>query len=148
MVESGTEPSEALQGAAAKRIELKLAVSQVEIAASAPSGEPRWREKLAHELDELQFALLHHIEEVEAADGLLPELTRTAPRLANQIAHVQGEHPTLTRLVSDTIGSVVNEEPVEKVREQVLETLMAIVRHRQKGADLVYEGYSVDIGGQ
>ena len=33
------------------------------------------------------------------------------------------------------------------IREQALELLAAIVRHRHLGADLLYEAYDVDIGG-
>ncbi len=33
------------------------------------------------------------------------------------------------------------------IREQALQLLTAIVRHRQLGADLLYEAYDVDVGG-
>ncbi len=139
--------SEALKAAAAKRIELKQALSQTETAAANPSGNPGWAENLLGALRELQEALYQHVEEVEADDGLLPELTRTAPRLANQIAQVRDEHPGLCRQVAEAIGRVEGRAATSTIRGEVTELLMAIVRHRQRGADLVYEGYSVDIGG-
>jgi len=37
---------------------------------------------------------------------------------------------------------------LDEVRDRGTKLLTALVRHRQRGADLVYEGYSVDIGGQ
>ena len=36
-------------------------------------------------------------------------------------------------------------EQVKDVREEALGLLQAIARHRQRGADLIYEAYSVDI---
>ncbi len=139
--------SEALVAASAKRVKLKQALSQVEVAAASPSAESGWRARLIRELEDLQAALWAHVDEVEAPDGLLAEMTRQAPRLANQIAHVRDEHPGLCAQVAETINTVKNGSDVETLRAEVLETLTAIARHRQKGADLVYEGYSIDIGG-
>ncbi|MDH3682084.1 MAG: hypothetical protein OEV40_19290 [Acidimicrobiia bacterium] len=148
MVDSNDQRSEALRGAAQRRVELKQALSQVEIAAAAPSGDPGWRDRLLGQLELLRIALDQHVEEVEAPDGLLPELLAEAPRLANQIAVVQDEHPMLTRQVAAAIELATSSADIPRVRAEVLDALNAIVRHRQAGADLVYEGYSVDIGGQ
>ena len=38
-------------------------------------------------------------------------------------------------------------EDVEQVRALGTSLLGRIVRHRQRGADLVYEAYEVDVGG-
>jgi hypothetical protein len=38
-------------------------------------------------------------------------------------------------------------DEVTRARELGTELLGSIVRHRQRGADLVYEAYEVDIGG-
>ncbi len=147
MTDQSQSQSDALQAAAAKRIELKQAVSQVEVAAASPSAEVGWRTRLIGELENLRLALLEHVEEVEAEDGLLAEMIAQAPRLANQIASVRDEHPDLCSQVDQTILDVRNSEDVIDLRSGVLDTLTAVARHRQRGADLVYEGYSVDIGG-
>lgn len=146
MVDNDTR-SHALEAAAAKRVELKQALSVAETATSAPTGEPGWDVRLLAALRQLQTALYQHVEEVEAPDGLLTELTSTAPRLANQIAHVRDEHPVLCRQMAEAIGRLEGSSNPASVRDEVTDLLMAIVRHRQKGADLVYEGYNVDIGG-
>jgi hypothetical protein len=36
---------------------------------------------------------------------------------------------------------------VDGLRSQLTEMLYALARHRQRGADLVYEAYDVDLGG-
>jgi hypothetical protein len=49
--------------------------------------------------------------------------------------------------VSAAISQTKSEDAVDAIRAEVLELLLAVSRHRQRGADLVYEGYNVDIGG-
>ena len=141
------ERSDALKAATARRIELKSAVSKVELAAAAPSARPSWRDDIVRELDDLRIALDQHISEVEGVDGLLAELSGAAPRLINKIDSVRDEHPGLCRQCNDTIELAKRSTAVSELRTSVLELLIAIARHRQHGADLVYEGYSVDIGG-
>jgi hypothetical protein len=147
MTDSHHGRSEAVRAAAHRRVELKQALSQVEIAAASPSGDPAWRDRLLAQLQSLRIAVLQHIEEVEDESGLLAELLDLAPRLANKIALVRDEHPELCDLVADAITETETSADVEAIRAKVLLALNAIARHRQKGADLVYEGYEVDIGG-
>ena len=147
MADQHEDPSDALRAAAEKRVELKEALSQVENAAAAPSAEEGWRAKLLVELEHLRQALLDHVEEVEADDGLLNEMLDQAPRLANRIESVRNEHPDLCRRVDQAILDVRGDADVIDLRAEVLDTLSAIARHRQRGSDLVYEGYHIDIGG-
>ena len=139
--------SEALAAAKQRRIELKSAVSRVETAAAAPAAGPGWTDHLIRELDDLRIALEQHVDEVEGHDGLLAELREFAPRLANKITRIQAEHPVLVDQLDRTIDHVKASAEPGDARADVLETLAAVARHRQQGADLVYEGYSVDIGG-
>lgn len=119
----------------------------MERAAAAPSAKQGWRDNLIHELEDLRIALDQHVDEVEGETGLLAELTQVAPRLARKIERVRDEHPGLVTQVAAAILSVKESESPEHTRSTVLDALVALALHRQKGADLVYEGYSVDIGG-
>lgn len=147
MTDQNKDQTTAFQGAAAKRIELKQALSQVEFAAASPSAEDGWRARLIAELEKLRAALQDHIEEVEADDGLLTEMLSEAPRLANQIESVRDEHPKLRHQIDQIILDAQGSEEVIDLRSGVLDTLTALARHRQRGSDLVYDGYNVDIGG-
>ncbi|MEZ5226732.1 MAG: hypothetical protein R2710_08645 [Acidimicrobiales bacterium] len=147
MTEYPESESRALQSAAAKRVELKQALSQVEMAAASPYREERWRPRLIEELEKLRVAMQDHIDDVEGADGLLDEMLVQAPRLANQISSVRDEHPDLCNQIEKTIIDVRDKVDVVDVRAEVLDTLTAIARHRQRGSDLVYDAYNVDIGG-
>lgn len=138
----------ALRAAAKRRLELKDAASRVEVAAASPAALDGWRDHLVHELHELRSSLANHIEEVEGPDGLLVELASAQPRLTNQIAHVKAEHPALCQQLEATIQSTAaSSSAVDQIRQEVRSLLSAITAHRQHGADLVYEGYCVDIGG-
>lgn len=147
MTHQNNDQTQALQAAAVRRFELKEALSRVELAAAAPSAEEGWRTRLAKELEGLRAALLDHIAEVEADDGLLEEMLALAPRLANQIGSVRDEHPDLCRQVDEIILDVRGNEDVIDLRSGVLDALTAVARHRQRGSDLVYDGYNIDIGG-
>jgi hypothetical protein len=146
-MESSRLESDALAAAAERRNELKDSVSSLERAIAAPSAMPSWRDYVRGELENLQRALVRHVVEVEGEDGLFAELMETAPRLAHKIEQVQNEHPMLARMVEGSIGVLDETDNSETIRDSILETLFAVVRHRQRGADLVFEGYNVDIGG-
>jgi len=139
--------SEALSAAKARRVELKTAVSELERAAAAPAASPGWDQRLLEELEDLRLALEQHVEEVEGKNGLLAELATDVPRLINKINLVQGEHPVLMTQLEETVAKVRSAGGPEEMRGAVLDMLHAVARHRQAGADLVYEGYSVDLGG-
>jgi hypothetical protein len=141
------QPSEALGAAGERRLELKAAVSHVEMRAAAPAAAPHWRNDLLGALAQLLDAFERHIDEVEREDGLLNELTEDAPRLVNHVDQRRDEHPPLRAQIAAVIETVGAGTGAEQVRAEVLDVLVAVARHRQKGADLVYEAYNVDIGG-
>ena len=137
----------ALEAARRRRGAMKEAISRTEAAASSPTADPGWSAALLAELQKLQLALSAHVNEVEGDDGLLNQLRTDAPRLVNKIQNMRDQHPRLkedlAKLIVETEGAT---EP-GTLRTHVLEILLALVQHRQQGSDLVYEGYSVDIGG-
>lgn len=137
---------EALESARARRATLKSALSAVEVAAAAPAAQAEWRPELADALAVLRGAFDDHVRDVEDPGGLLDVLREEAPHLSNQVTSVRDEHPALEKQIDDVIAMVGDGAP-EEIRDAVLETLLALARHRQNGADLVYQAYSVDIGG-
>jgi hypothetical protein len=151
MTEGPDARSPAFEAAGDRRVELKAALSVVEIVAAGPAGAPGWRERLTAALVALSKALDTHVAEVERPDGLLEELTEAAPRLVNQVDRLRDEHPALQDQMAALIaraGAIGDDTtPVDDLRSEVLDALVAIARHRQRGADLVYEVHNVDIGG-
>lgn len=135
-----------LDSARDRRASLKAALSAVEIAAASPAAEDGWRDELVAALRKLRQALDEHVDEVEGEGGLFEALMQDAPHLCSQIATVRNEHPELADHIDATISDAANAATPRDVRDSVLATLAAIARHRQHGADLVYQAYMVDIG--
>lgn len=140
------DAAQAMRAAGERRIALKQTVSRVEVAAARAAAEPGWAANLALELEDLRTALDQHAVEVEGPDGLLNELAEDAPRLVPKIDMLRDEHPVLLEQASAAITAVADREP-DDARAIVLDLLVAIARHRQKGSDLVYDAYNVDLGG-
>lgn len=129
------------------RVKLRQAMSDVEGAAAGASGDPTWRADLTAALTELLSAFDGHVEEVDASDGLLAELVQLAPRLQGRVTKLDAEHPELRTMITSALGVVASGE-ISAVRSQTMSVLGALATHRQSGADLVYDVYNVDIGGE
>lgn len=145
---SGHAPgaSDAFGAARQRRVELKQAMSDLEVAAASAAADPAWIEAVGAALDQMRDAFDAHVEEVEAPDGLLGELVAAAPRLSPKVERLRDEHPALSRRI-DACQALLDEADHGKIRSEVVDLLFALVHHRQVGSDLVFEAYNVDIGG-
>jgi seryl-tRNA synthetase len=139
-------------GAAAKRGEdvTELRARAKEVKARVQELEERQR-TLAAELEEFLLGV-PNLPSDDLPDGNTDEDA--------EVVRTWGEPPTydfepadhvtigerLEGLLSLT-GLTLDGDEVTRVRELGTELLGSIVRHRQRGADLVYEAYEVDIGG-
>lgn len=138
-----------LTAARRHRVELLRSIHAFESAIAAPAGEPDWRQQVAGRLAELRQAFAEHIAVTEGEDGLYAELLLAAPRLARQVGRLVREHSMLARAL-DTYASRLSEPDlaIERLRAWASDLLRELSRHRQRGADLVYEAYATDIGGE
>ena len=143
------------EGARRRRAPLREAASGLEFAISAPVGTgPVWRDRVREALNQVRKALDQHIVDTEGPQGLYEELQMEAPRLSNLVKLLTKEHDVMEEDISragaalDTLPEVFDTDEAEPARESVLIVLGRISRHRQKGADLVWRAYSVDIGGE
>jgi hypothetical protein len=142
------EPA-ALAAAKRHRVELLETVQRFGRALSVPTSDPHWRERVRERLDPLRAAVAEHVVVTEGPDGLYAELLDHAPRLARGVHTLVGEHAVLVTAV-DTLKARLDEQTiaVEQVRGWASDLLRELHRHRQRGADLVYEAYAADIGGE
>jgi hypothetical protein len=144
-----------------RRAELLESINALEqaLAAPVPSGPIKWVQNVSAALLELSGDFRDHVEITEGPKGLYARVNRTSPRLSHQVDRLTQDHKTLTGLMSDLltlVGKAAGQfargdsmrEDVDLVRERGTALISALVRHRQRGSDLMYEGYSVDIGGQ
>lgn len=138
-----------------RRRPLREAASALELAVSAPAGTgSKWRKRVLTRVQEVSAALEDHIAEVEEPGGLADEISAEAPRLIHMMAILKAEHVELRQMLTQARADLgrgadkLSTDEIVEVREKVLSFLGRIARHRQKGADLVYEAYNVDIGGE
>lgn len=134
------------QAARRRRAELLRAMQGLERAVAAPAAEPTWRERVREQVMALRHQLAEHVVVTEGPDGLYAELLEHAPRLHRPVVRLVAEHGDLLAGCDALARQLA--EPATAVRERAGELLAALSRHRQRGADLVYEAYAADIGGE
>lgn len=117
------------------------------LASPATGRVEAWTKTLRQDLVRLAQALETHIAASEAPGGMLEDIVQAAPRLAHQVERARRDHTELRYRLEAALKGLPDDEggDIHPVREQVVEVLAGIVRHRHLGADLVYEAFSVDI---
>jgi hypothetical protein len=136
------------------RAELRESMSALESALAAPAiaGRARWAQRVHVALVELSGDFRAHVDITEGPDGLYRDLLRTSPRLSDAVAGLTREHALITGQLDSLMSRVAAApdavEDVDAVRELGTALLGRLVRHRQRGSDLVFEAYEVDIGGE
>lgn len=139
-----------------RRAGLKAAIGELEhaLAAPAPNRLGEWRTGVREALGVLHEVWTRHIVETEAPGAFLDELVAEAPRLATPAARLRREHNEILAVISraektaDEILVDVDETRwVDDLRAELTALISALTRHRQRGADLIYEAYDVDVGG-
>ncbi len=137
----------------ARREALYQAIVGLEDALASPSGDSeRWRLRVAMATEHAAARVDDHIHQTEAPKGLLTKIKDQEPRLSRKVAQLKVDHERLrTSLDALTQALAVIDEGelgsrAESIRDQAGELLTQLVRHRQRGADLIYEAFHVDIG--
>lgn len=132
-----------------QRAELLQIIQGFEQALAVPAREPGWRERVGRRLARLRDQLTEHVVITEGPDGLYAALLADAPRLSRQVTALVADHDRLLARIDALARRVMRPNyPVGAVREGAGQLLSHLSRHRQVGADLVYEAYATDIGGE
>jgi len=148
---SESQPTPALEAAARRRRELREALVSFEDALSSPLRDREsWRAEVAEHLEALGQAFDDHVEETEHPGGLYDEMEEIAPHLAGKARRLREEHPAVAAALVDAGARVAqplaDDVDIDALRDDLQRLMGRIVRHRQHGADLVWEAYAVDIG--
>ena len=140
----------------ARREEMLDAILALEsaLARAAPGRVDEWREEVRDALGTLRDEVTEHIAATEEPDGFLAQIVADAPHLSQKAKRLRVDH----ELMIDTLAEVtryLDQGPgddadrwVTEVRRRFTELLGLLVRHRQAGADVIYEAYNYDIGGE
>jgi hypothetical protein len=152
-VESAALPVDNLDVVRARRAELHESMAALEqaLAGAGPGRVEAWAERVHVALVELSADLRTHVHLTEAPGGVYEEVVAAAPRLAGRVRRLVTEHNEMVRLVEELIaraGGALDDEGVALVRTRAMTLLGRLVRHRQASADLLYEAYETDVGGE
>jgi hypothetical protein len=128
------------------RAELLEAMQAFERALAVPAGDPAWLAGVARQLARLRQAFADHVGLTEGAGGLYGALLIDSPRLANEVTVLAREHVAIQQSLDVLVGAL--DAPPEQIRVEASDALRSLFRHRQRGADLIYEAYTTDIGGE
>ena len=135
------------------RAELRESMSALEAALAAPAAADhvRWAERVQAALVELSGDIREHIDITEGPNGLYRDLLESSPRLTGAVARLTGEHGLIRGQVDNVLARVTAPaviEDVDRVRDLGTALLGRLVRHRQRGSDLIFDAYDFDIGGE
>jgi hypothetical protein len=152
-VESAPLPVSNLDVVRARRAELLESMSALEqaLAGAGPGRVEAWAERVHVALVELSADLQAHLHLTEAPGGIYEEVVTAAPRLSGRVRRLVAEHAEMVRLVDELIaraGGALDENDVSLMRTRGITLLGRLVRHRQASADLLYEAYETDVGGE
>jgi hypothetical protein len=146
--------SAALQAARARRADLRHVLVDLEASLAAPMANRvgDWAMRVHDTLVDVAAAFERHIAVTEGPGGLFTEVRTAAPRLAKALEQLSDDHARVRREMADKLEVIrdviasTDRDRARQVRADLVDVLGALTRHRQEGADLVYEAYAVDIG--
>jgi hypothetical protein len=145
----------ALQQARQRRKTLHDTLVHLEEGLSSPAAGriPDWTATVLKEMHEVRDAFAQHIAVTEESAGLYDEILERAPRLAGNVRRLREEHPEIQKGIDAMLDRLENTEigpdawALDQARDDLQRFIGRVIKHRQRGADLVWEAYNVDIGG-
>ena len=135
-----------------RRADLYQAILGLERDAARPAvaREDEWVEGVLGALAELEHEIADHIDITERPDGLYDEIVEAAPRLSRSVQVLREEHPDM-QAAAAALRSMLEDRrdtvSVDDARDEIAHVLGRLVKHRQHGADLLWEAYNLDTGG-
>ena len=150
---STTPDADLLEELRRHRAELRESLGALEDALAAPavSDRQRWAQRVHVAAVELSGDFREHVDLTEGPDGLYRDVLTTSPRLSGAVDTLTREHGLIRGQVDSLLARVAESDvvvDVDRVRDLGTALLGRLVRHRQRGADLVFEAYEFDIGGE
>ena len=150
MTEIQDRNREVLDALRIRRDRLYDAVLDLERALSVPAGDhPReWAADVGAVLTRLQLVLDAHVAETEDDGGFFDAVREHAPHLLHAVDVLRAEHGPLVESTAALVARAAatdTDTGVEEVRDEAVELIRRLLRHRHRGAELVYDVYSVDI---
>lgn len=134
---------------------LRAAIGLEDALASPLGDQHRWCLRVSMATDHATMRIDEHISQTEGCGNILEEIRTRAPRLDQRVSQMLLDHEHLEKAAHSLRTAVSQLEFVEDrdwekaavdVRQKAVDMMGLIARHRQRGSDLVYEAYQVDLG--
>ncbi len=139
------EPLPQQPSARAQRVGLRAAIVGLRDAGAGPTDDrAAWNRTVAVALTELRAALARHAEFTESPDGLFADVKEEAPRLIHRVERLEAEHGALEERIERCTGELAATD-LATAEASVAAVVAAFDRHVDRGAELVYDAYNVDI---
>ncbi|MFI7606653.1 hypothetical protein ACIBTV_16145 [Micromonospora sp. NPDC049366] len=118
-------------------------------ALAAAAGQPCWRQRAMIRLTPVRRGFAAHVRATEGPGGLYAELLAQAPRLDHGVRLLTREHAVIAAMVAAIQRAVeLPDTSADELRGLTAHLLGALARHRQRGADLLWQAYETDLGGE
>ena len=149
------ELTPALSEARQRRATLHDALVHLEIAISSPAAGriPEWTDLVTKEMVGSATPSSSTCWSPNDPAGCTKRSSCGRLELDGTIRRLKDEHPEIGEKVGEMLARLDQAEigspawPLEDARDDLQRFIGTVIRHRQKGADLVWEAYNVDIGG-
>lgn len=129
-----------------RRREIYSVIRELEKSLALSTGSPAWADGVLSALKRLEVALRDHVDEIESGGGLFEEILDHAPRLQSAVDELRAEHQQLSKTLDMTMQMAIADDPDrERLRRGANDLLSQLVQHRQRGADVLFDAYMVDI---
>jgi hypothetical protein len=133
------------RAARARRERLLHALLELEEALTAPASRERWLPDVAAAVASMRETILDHVAESEAPDGLLAQIAEVSSWLGPRVAALRAEHDHLVAAADALAADCAGATTPDAVAEDAWALLETVSRHRRRGADLLYDAYSLDV---
>ncbi|MGC4867511.1 hypothetical protein ACLQ3B_19020 [Micromonospora sp. DT53] len=110
---------------------------------------PRWREDVLLRLRPVRQGFAEHVRVTEGPSGLYRELLTQSPRLHHGVRLLTREHGAIVGAILAVQQFAERPEAhPDELRHRVGQLLRRLARHRRRGANLLWEAYQTDLGGE
>jgi len=130
------------------RVELLGGIQRLERAIGSPAGDPAWGPGMTRALASLRSAFADHVAVTEGPAGYYAGVVEHSPRLARGVSDLLWEHRVVWSALDALEGSLDGADAGPDIQRHAARVLRGLWRHRQRGADLLYEAYLCELGGE
>ena len=140
----------ALDAVQERRDEFYEGILELERAMATAAGDDpgAWAQNVAIAVKSMHKVLDDHIAETEAPGSFYDDVIEHVPNLIKASQRLQAEHPVLVSQLDQLaveIKGVTDDESVEQARQTAVDMIKALLLHRHRGAELVYDAYNIDV---